>query len=309
MSDPFYQQADDLSGPTDYPVDFPVLLVFLMFLSILSLSMILWIRQILRAQSGATIERKSVSDWPIGWINFGIFTSVLLALSVLVQHIGVALSNPSPVDSELPRKLTPSLAIFAVLLTQIPMLLGFYFMHYFYLRDFLRPLSSVSLSPVSAFFKTVPLFIMYCPIIWVASLFWVCFLMILRIFGWIDEIKPQELIIVFQNGGDPLAIGLLVIFAVLLAPIVEELIFRGCIYRFFKSKTRVVYAQIAAACLFSMVHANLSAFVPLFVIGILLSRVYERSGSILTPICFHALYNGLTLFILFLENSSNISIQ
>ena len=50
-------------------------------------------------------------------------------------------------------------------------------------------------------------------------------------------------------------------------------------------------------------HANLQEFLPLFVIGLLLTRAYERSGNIAVPMVFHALFNlnNIALVILFPE--------
>jgi membrane protease YdiL (CAAX protease family) len=93
--------------------------------------------------------------------------------------------------------------------------------------------------------------------------------------------------------------------AVALAPIVEELIFRGCLYRFLKSQTTILPAQIISGILFSLIHANIFSFLPLVLVGVLLARVYEKTGSILVSIWFHAFFNGYTLLMLFLVNLSD----
>ena len=102
-----------------------------------------------------------------------------------------------------------------------------------------------------------------------------------------------------------MAIAVLVLIAVVLAPIIEELIFRGCLYRFLKSQTAILPAQIISGILFSLMHANIFSFLPLALIGVLLARVYEKTGSILVSIWFHAFFNGHTLLMLFLVNLSD----
>ena len=72
--------------------------------------------------------------------------------------------------------------------------------------------------------------------VWIAAMLWAKVLSGLEGFGLIEDLEQQDLVTLFQGGGDPFAIGLLVIAAVILAPIVEELIFRGCLYRFSKAK-------------------------------------------------------------------------
>jgi membrane protease YdiL (CAAX protease family) len=201
------------------------------------------------------------------------------------------------------------MAVFAVLIFQLPMLLAFYALRRFYPGEFSGQLSDISLPLTQAFAKTVPLFIMFLPVIWLAALVWNYALKLLEGLGVIGEAEPQELITLLQGGGDPLAIVLLAVFAIVLAPIVEELIFRGCLYRFLKSHSTDLPAQIMSGALFSLIHFNLFSFLPLVIVGILLARVYEKSGSILTPICFHALFNGFNLLILFLGSISNVDIQ
>ena len=109
----------------------------------------------------------------------------------------------------------------------------------------------------------------------------------------------------FQAGGHPLAIGLLVIFAIVLAPIIEEIIFRACIYRFLKGQMSILLAQLLSGTLFALVHANLLSFAPLLLVGILLARNYERSGNLLIPILFHAFFNAFSLMMLLLVSQSD----
>jgi membrane protease YdiL (CAAX protease family) len=142
--------------------------------------------------------------------------------------------------------------------------------------------------------------------VWIVALLWTKVLSGFEDLGLIEDIAQQELVTLFQGGGDPVAIGLLVIAAVVLAPIVEELIFRGCLYRFLKSQTTLLPAQIASGLLFSMIHWNLLSFLPLVIVGIFLARVYEKTGSILVAIWFHAFFNAFSLGMLFVTNLSDV---
>ena len=91
----------------------------------------------------------------------------------------------------------------------------------------------------------------------------------------------------------------------MLAPIVEELIFRACIYRFLKGQMSILLAQLCSAALFAVVHANLLSFAPLLLVGILLARNYERSGNLLIPILFHAFFNAFSLIMLLIISQSD----
>lgn len=289
-------------------VDPPLIVASLLVLAILGGSLALWIRHIQRPR-GAIIEYAGIPSWPIGWANFGIFVCALIATSFFVQIVAIGLLvEPSP-DPSVPRELTPGLAVLAILTFQLPLLFVFYALRRFYPGQFASRLSHTSLSFVQAFCKTLPLFIMYLPIIWLVAFIWGYALVGLETLGLIEQAKPQELVEVFGSGGDPLLIVLIALFAVALAPLVEELVFRGGVYRFLKSQTSILAAQVISGMLFSMIHQNLYSFLPLAVVGICLARVYEKSGNILVPICFHALFNAFTLTIVFLTSISDIPIE
>ena len=108
-------------------------------------------------------------------------------------------------------------------------------------------------------------------------------------------LAPQQAVQIFSAGASPAALTLLAVFAIILAPIAEEIIFRGCIYRFLKSKLSPRLAMLVSSAFFASVHANLLALAPLIAVGYLLAHIYEKERNILVPICFHALFNFLTL--------------
>ena len=82
--------------------------------------------------------------------------------------------------------------------------------------------------------------------------------------------------------------------AVILAPICEEVLFRGLLYPAFKNKIGRGLAMTVSALLFAGVHLHLQSFPALFVLGIALAYVYERTGTLAAPITFHAIFNGWT---------------
>jgi membrane protease YdiL (CAAX protease family) len=265
----------------------------------------LWIRQIQRPES--SIENDpGAPAWPIGWVNFGIFICAIITCVYVVQVVASLLFFEAPSGGEASLKLTPWLAVFAVLLLQVPMLAVFYAARRFYPGLYASRLNNAELSIFVSFKKALPLFLMLLPGVWIAALVWTKVLSGFEGFGLIEDLEQQALVTLFQGGGDPVAIGLLVVAAVVLAPIVEELIFRGCLYRFLKSQTTLLPAQIASGIFFSMIHWNLLSFLPLVLVGIFLARVYEKTGSILVAIWFHAFFNTFSLGMLFITNLSDV---
>jgi membrane protease YdiL (CAAX protease family) len=88
---------------------------------------------------------------------------------------------------------------------------------------------------------------------------------------------------------------MIIIFAVAVAPIVEEFVFRFFIYGVLKRYVGCLLAVILSSLLFAAAHAHFPSFVPLFVLGSCFAIAYEWSGSILVSMTMHSLFNSLTL--------------
>ncbi len=283
--------------------DLPSIIASAIILVVLGCSAALWIRRI-QTPRLSLIPDAGVPAWTIGWGNFGIFVCAEIFAVVIVQNVG-SIFFRSHLD-ESGGELTPWLAVVAVLLLQVPLLAVFYGARRFFPAQYAGRLNSCGYTPGAVLGHTVPLFLRFLPIIWIVSYCWTKLLDLLQSLGLIEAIEPQELITLFQAGGDPIAIGLLIVFAIVLAPLVEELIFRGCIFRFLKSKMSFAAAQGTSAVIFAMMHGNLLSFVPLILVGMLLARVYEKSGSIYVSMCFHSCFNAFSLLMLFIMSQSNV---
>lgn len=112
------------------------------------------------------------------------------------------------------------------------------------------------------------------------------------IFG---EMKEQEVVDSMKmTNGLGLKLGLIVS-ACFVAPIVEELIFRGYIYGVLKRYGNPLFAMLVAGALFAAVHMNLPALFPLWILAIILTLSYELSGSLWVPIGIHAGFNTISV--------------
>ncbi|MEO0510671.1 MAG: type II CAAX endopeptidase family protein [Verrucomicrobiota bacterium] len=283
------------------PVDAPLVIASLLILGILLGSAVLWIRQVQKPRD-LILPNQGVSPWAIGWVNFGIFICAIVIGVFAMQQIGITFLLDS--EAEGPFEMTPWLAVASVILLQGPMVAVYYLARRFYPSHYAGRMSRSKLTFSGSFKKALPLFIMLLPVIWIATLLWTNVLAGLQTAGVIEEINQQELITLFKDGGDLLAIIILVLMAIIVAPIVEEIIFRGCIYRFLKSQTTILPAQALSGAVFALMHANLLSFVPLVIVGILLARIYEKTGSLTVAIWFHAFFNAFSLSMLFITGMS-----
>ena len=88
--------------------------------------------------------------------------------------------------------------------------------------------------------------------------------------------------------------------AVVGAPVVEELAFRGVFLPAVARARGIPFAIVAVSLLFAVIHGHPPAIAPLFVIGVALSTAYLATGSILVPIVMHTVFNGVNLAVLIL---------
>ena len=80
--------------------------------------------------------------------------------------------------------------------------------------------------------------------------------------------------------------------AVFIAPVVEEMIYRGIIYPAIKQEGYPKMALWATSILFAWSHVNLMTFLPLLFLGVILIFLYETTDNLLAPIITHSLFNA-----------------
>jgi membrane protease YdiL (CAAX protease family) len=82
-----------------------------------------------------------------------------------------------------------------------------------------------------------------------------------------------------------------------MAPMLEEMLFRGIVLRGFLQRYSCSRAIVMSALLFGAAHMNIYQFVVGFVIGVVLAWLYERTRSLIPCIALHAAYNTTTLLL------------
>ena len=81
--------------------------------------------------------------------------------------------------------------------------------------------------------------------------------------------------------------------AVFLAPVFEELIFRGLFYGFLRRRLPFFISSLISGLVFSLLHENPFAVLPITVLGMALAFVYEQKKNLLYPIALHSIHNLL----------------
>lgn len=116
---------------------------------------------------------------------------------------------------------------------------------------------------------------------------------------------PQELIGIFRETKSFVLSAALAMLAVVIAPMTEEVIFRGGIFRWLRTRLSRPAALVLPGLVFAALHvswsttlAGLDSFLPLIVLAVLYSLAYERTGHLGTTMVAHALFNLHTVLLL-----------
>ncbi len=102
-------------------------------------------------------------------------------------------------------------------------------------------------------------------------------------------------------GGDEGTFGLIAagVMVIVVAPVVEEVFFRGFFYRALRTRFPVIAAAVMDGLLFGVIHFNfegadaLLILPPLALLGLIFCLVYEKTGSLFPVIGMHAFNNTL----------------
>jgi len=84
---------------------------------------------------------------------------------------------------------------------------------------------------------------------------------------------------------------------IVLAPVAEELLFRGLLYPTIKQNGHPRLAWVVTSVVFALTHFNLMALLPLTFLAIILTLLYEFTGNLLAPITTHSLFNAVNFYL------------
>lgn len=108
-----------------------------------------------------------------------------------------------------------------------------------------------------------------------------------------SSIAPDTMV---PAAGDPLFIAV-VLESVLLAPLAEELLYRGLLYQAMRKHVGVVVSTIGSALLFAVLHPSLAMAPEFFLLGIVLAAAYEWTHSLYPSMLIHAAYNAALILV------------
>ena len=107
-----------------------------------------------------------------------------------------------------------------------------------------------------------------------------------------------EVLRLASHGPELIAFGLV---TVVVVPLAEELVFRGILYPAIKCYGFPRLARWGTSALFAAIHCNLAIFLPLLLLALVLTWLYEKTDNLLAPIVAHSLFNAVNLGLFFLS--------
>ena len=120
---------------------------------------------------------------------------------------------------------------------------------------------------------------------------------LLAFFPWFNATEAQSI------GFDTYVFGVDRFFAflaiVVIAPIGEELTFRGWLYPKLRARLGVVLAVILTSLLFALLHGQLNVAADVFVLSVIMCLFREFTGTIYASILLHILKNFIAFFLVF----------
>lgn len=85
--------------------------------------------------------------------------------------------------------------------------------------------------------------------------------------------------------------------SVIVAPIIEEIVFRGVLFSAIKKRYGLIAGIILSSLIFTLVHIDPIQMISVLPLGIYLAIMYQRTGSIYPGMILHATWNLIVLLI------------
>ena len=118
--------------------------------------------------------------------------------------------------------------------------------------------------------------------------------------------RPEQEVVAIADQAQGAQIPLMVVAVVFVAPVVEELLFRGALLRALLRRTKPTVAVALSAAVFGLIHVvgdpsvgSLLALPAIVVLGLALGTEAVRTGRLSRSILMHVGFNALTVALLF----------
>ncbi len=264
-------------------------------LALLCAGVVLLYRLLADRQRRAALRQRRLPAWTAPLSDFFLFLFLIYVGFVAFGLGSAALTKNLNVEGD-PAKIWQSAA------TQLGMLGGC--LGFALLRRSPKPTAPITedknagLLGSNSIVSGIAVFLIIVPIVVVVARGWELVLKLCHL-----PVDKQDLIGMFANTKSPWTLAIMITLAVVIAPITEEMVFRGGIFRYLRTRMPRWIAMLGPALVFAALHVNwstlqgLSSLAPLLALAVVFSLAYEHTGRIGTVIVAHALFNLNTVLV------------
>jgi membrane protease YdiL (CAAX protease family) len=114
--------------------------------------------------------------------------------------------------------------------------------------------------------------------------------------GWGYPLSFQEVVEIFRRMDHPGLKSLLVFAIIGMAPLFEEILFRGLLFPWLAGRFGWAGGILISSAFFALIHFHLPSALPLAALGIALCLLYALSGRLILCVFVHMLFNSINLF-------------
>lgn len=156
---------------------------------------------------------------------------------------------------------------------------------------------AINLKTTDNFIKEAALgMISYATLIIPLFLFMIIYGIILQNLGIEQSSGAHPIVPILLAKSNPKTFWMIAFLAIVLAPITEEIMFRGAFYGYLRSFLGKFASIVISSLVFASIHPQgLVGIIPLAIIGAALAFIREWRGNLIAPMFCHACVNGITL--------------
>jgi membrane protease YdiL (CAAX protease family) len=227
------------------------------------------------------------SPWPPGRLKYRAFVFVSMVYAgILLSSVAQKLAGTPPTGTEVMQLAITALSFQGAVLILVGRLVHEHGLGWSQAFGFARRWPRAALVGFMSAFSVLP-----------AA--WMLQVGSTRLMTWLDwNPQIQQAVSIFSltsTLSDRVLLGLV---ALLLAPIAEELLFRGIMYPALKGFGLPRFAFWSTAIVFALIHFNVATFVPLLFFACVLNWLYEWTGNLLACMVAHTTFNAINLVLL-----------
>lgn len=233
-------------------------------------------------------------------IGFGIYLIIALLIApLIVNFLSQAISNQLNLQSSV--LLVTGVQVFSLITLFCLLQLFFFYQSPDLLKKIWKNTSSPRSKPIEfdlglgvmTWFISFP----------VVTILGELFDLFLKLFFNVKHFEQIAVKFVKQALGSPFSLIFALISVLIMAPLIEEFLFRGILQTYLKKRIGARSAILISALLFSLFHfswnqglGNISLIFSLFLLGVYLGFLYHRQESLWAPIGLHMSFNAISAF-------------